>query len=356
MNSYHVGGLNPNSTLWLWGTGTYGQLGDGTTFDHYLPNQVSFYTNGPVIHYTTNGADPNDEDPVIQSGASVTLDRNTILKARALRTGFAPGPIKTASYAITLNPIDDARNFVRQNYLDFLSREPDQGGWDYWTSQISQCGIEVACIHNQRIAVSAAFFIELEFQQSGYVVYRMYRAAYGAVDNAPTRAKVSYSEFIADRAQLVAGSGLPQSTIDLANNFVQRPAFKIEYPDTMTPSEFVIHLFDKANLTNAAQRQAEIDAMTNNGRTRAQVLLDVIEIQEFKDREYKPSFVLMQYFGYLRRDPDQGGYDFWLNILNNRLPNDASGYRSMVCAFITSSEYQLRFGSQITRTNQDCSP
>jgi len=358
MNAYHVGGLNPNGTLWLWGTGTYGQLGDGTTFDHYLPNQVSFYINGPVIHYTTNGADPNDEDPVIQSGASITVDRNTILKARALRTGFAPGPIKTASYEITLNPIDDARTFIRRQYLDFLSREPDQGGWDYWTSQITQCGLDAVCIHNQRIAVSAAFFIELEFQQTGSVVYRLYRAAYGALPGASTRANITYAQFIADRGQLVGGAGLPQSTIDLVNNFVQRADFKAEYPDAMTATQFVDHLFDKASLTGAANallRQQEIDAMSNNGRTRAQVLLDVIEIQEFKDREYKPSFVLMQYFGYLRRDPDQLGYDFWLNILNNRLPNDPSGYRAMVCAFLTSTEYQFRFGTTITRSNQDCS-
>jgi hypothetical protein len=59
----------------------------------------------------------------------------------------------------------------------------------------------------------------------------------------------------------------------------------------------------------------------------------------------------MQYFGYLRRDPDQGGYDFWLNILNNREPNN---YRAMVCAFLTSAEYQQRFGASVTRTNRDC--
>ncbi len=63
----------------------------------------------------------------------------------------------------------------------------------------------------------------------------------------------------------------------------------------------------------------------------------------------------MEYFGYLRRDPDQGGYDFWLNVLSNKLPNDPSGYRAMVCAFITSAEYQMRFGTSITRTNRDCS-
>jgi Domain of unknown function (DUF4214) len=92
--------------------------------------------------------------------------------------------------------------------------------------------------------------------------------------------------------------------------------------------------------------------MNTAGRTRAQVLLQVIEINEFKTREYNPAFVLMQYFGYLRRNPDQGGYDFWLNVVNNV---DRNNYRSMVCAFITSAEYQQRFGSNVTRDDRNCS-
>jgi hypothetical protein len=73
----------------------------------------------------------------------------------------------------------------------------------------------------------------------------------------------------------------------------------------------------------------------------------------FAQAEYNSAFVLMQYFGYLRRNPDQGGYDFWLNVLNNRVPNN---YRAMVCAFITSTEYQLRFGSVVTHSNAECAP
>jgi hypothetical protein len=256
------------------------------------------------------------------------------------------------------NPVDDALTFVRQQYLDFLNREPDQGGWDYWSNQISQCGNDAVCISNRRIGVSAAFFIEQEFQQTGSVVYRMYRAAYGTVPSAPTHANITYAQFIADRALVVGGPGLAQSTVDFANNFVQRPAFKTAYPDALTPTEFVNNLFTAASLTgaaNASLRQTEIAALTSNGKTRAQVLLDVIEVTEFKTREYNQSFVLMQYFGYLRREAEQAGYDFWLDVLNNKLPNDASGYRGMVCAFITSAEYQLRFGTSITRSDQDCS-
>jgi hypothetical protein len=79
--------------------------------------------------------------------------------------------------------------------------------------------------------------------------------------------------------------------------------------------------------------------------------LELIEMTEFRTREFNPAFVLMQYFGYLRRDPDQGGYDFWLSVLNNVQPNN---FRGMVCAFITSREYQERFSPVITRSDQLC--
>ncbi len=255
---------------------------------------------------------------------------------------------------LTPNALDTAQFFVWQHYRDFLSRDPDQGGLEYWTSVITDCGGDAACIHAQRIGVSAAFFIELEFQQTGYVVYRTYRGAYGTRANVPNRANVSFAQFIADRALLVGGSGLPQSTIDYANAFVARPEFVSQYPPSLAADVFVNSLYGTAGLGGpdfGAQRQAAIDGLNSATRTRAQVLLDMINIQEFQAREYNPAFVLMQYFGYLRRDPDQGGYDFWLNILDASQPRN---FRGMVCSFITSTEYQLRSGPSVTRSNQDC--
>lgn len=255
----------------------------------------------------------------------------------------------------TPNALDTAQYFVWQHYRDFLSRDPDSGGLDYWTSQITGCGTDAACIHSQRIGVSAAFFIELEFQETGYVVYRMYRGAYGSRINAPSRAAITFNQFIADRSLIVGGAGLPQSTINYANTFVGRPEFVQAYPAGLSPTDFVNNLYGKANLDGAefaTQRQAAIDGLTGGSKTRGQVLLDLIDIQQYKDREYNPAFVLMQYFGYLRRDADQGGYDFWLNILNASQPRN---FRGMVCSFITSTEYQLRSGPSVTRSNQDCS-
>jgi len=258
-------------------------------------------------------------------------DKNT----QAL-TGIAFG-------ALAPNPINDAQFFVRQHYLDFLDREPDPGGLSYWTDQITRCGNDDLCLKAQRISVSAAFFIELEFQETGSFVYRFYKASYGRI---PT-----YAEFVSDRSKVIGGADLEASKQAFADNWVSRVAFFQIYPSTMTPAQFVNKLFDTADLIPyTTQRQRLISDM-QNGKSRAQVLRDVIEIADFKTREYNPSFVLMQYFGYLHRDPDQGGYDFWLNVLNNREPNN---YRGMVCSFITSREYQERFGLLLRRSNADC--
>jgi len=64
------------------------------------------------------------------------------------------------------NAIDDASNFVRQNYHDFLNREPDASGLAFWTDQITSCGSDQACIEIRRINVSAAFFLSIEFQDT----------------------------------------------------------------------------------------------------------------------------------------------------------------------------------------------
>ena len=106
-----------------------------------------------------------------------------------------------------------------------------------------------------------------------------------------------YSEFVADRSKVVGGADLAANKTALLNEFVLRMEFKQLYPDSQTNTQFVNRLFDTAGLTPfTAERQQQIDAM-NAGKTRAQVVGDVIEIQAFKDREYNPSFVLMQYYG-----------------------------------------------------------
>src|SRR6185295_12790668 len=76
-------------------------------------------------------------------------------------------------------PIDNAGFFVRLHYLDFLNREPDASGLAFWTNEITSCGSDVPCAEVKRINVSAAFFLSIEFQETGYLVERLYKTAFG---------------------------------------------------------------------------------------------------------------------------------------------------------------------------------
>jgi hypothetical protein len=243
-----------------------------------------------------------------------------------------------------INPLEDAQFFVAQHYLDFLNRTADAGGLEYWTNQLRECGQDALCLSQRRVEVSAAFFMAPEFQQTGYTLYRIYKAAFGQ--------RPSYQQFASDRGQLIAGPQLPASTQEFANQFVQRAEFRQLYPESLTANQFVDRLYASAGLSAAqAEKRKASTALANQQQSRAQVLLNLIEQRQFKEREYNPAFVLMQYFGYLRRDPDQGGYDFWLHALNS---SKQANYHGMVCSFLTSREYQERFGALVPRSNQEC--
>ena len=254
--------------------------------------------------------------------------------------------IAAAINAAPTNLLDDAQFFVAQHYRDFLGREPDPDGLAYWTGQITQCGTDQNCINSRRIGVSAAYFIETEFQETGSFVYRFHKATYGQRPN--------YAQFSSDRSSVVGGADLETNKQAFADAWVQRPEFLTKYPAQLSGTQFIDSLLQTVqqgsgvNLSNA--RQALIDDYAAH-QSRARVLRMVADEQAFKEAEYNKAFVLMQYFGYLRRDPDEGGYLFWLDVLNNRVPDN---YRGMVCAFINSAEYQLRFGPAVTRNDQVC--
>ncbi len=332
---------------------------------------VCAFSLSPVIQTLTPDGGSGNVSITVPDGCSwMAVSNSDFLSITSGRTGtgsgsvgysVAPdsgagprrGTLNIAGQTVTViqsppstNAIDDAQFFVYQHYFDFLNREPDQDGLSYWTDQITRCGANAACVNSRRAGVSAAFFTATEFQETGYFIYRLYKAALGR--------QPSYGEFMDGGSQVVGGPNLEQSKSIFADSWVQSAPFLQEYPASWTPDQFVNHLFDRAGLTPfAGERQRQIQAMVNSGKTRAQVLQDVVEIKDLKDREFNPAFVLMQYFGYLRRDPDQRGYDFWLDVLNNREPGNFLG---MVCSFITSIEYQRRFSPVTTRSNADCGP
>jgi hypothetical protein len=251
--------------------------------------------------------------------------------------------------AATGNPIDDPQTFVREHYLDFLNREPDSGGLGYWADQILTCApSDAACIRSKRINISAAFFIELEFQNTGSFVYRFYKSSLGR--------RPSFAEFMPDRAQIVADLDLEANKQAFADAWVQRPEFLQHYPADMSGSLFIdalLQMTQQSSGLDLSSLQLPLMIDWNINQSRARIVRLVADSPAFVQSEYNGAFVVMQYFGYLRRDPDQGGYGFWLSVLNT---SEQNNYRGMVCAFVTSAEYQLRFGSNVTHTNAECGP
>ncbi|HEY6807071.1 MAG TPA: S8 family serine peptidase [Pyrinomonadaceae bacterium] len=256
------------------------------------------------------------------------------------------------------NPIDTANFFVRQQYIDFLNREPDSGGLNFWTNEITSCGSDQACIEAKRINVSAAFFLSIEFQETGYLVYRIYKAGLGNPNLDPV--PVNFANFLRDTQQIglgvQVGIGNWQDVLEankqtFALQFVQRPEFLAMYPQSMTATQvvnqmdanagFVLTGSDKTTLVNL------LGGTPNDLSKRAAVLRQVAENQTLRTAEFNKAFVLMQYFGYLRRSPndapdsDFGGFNFWLGKLDQFHGNYNEA--EMVKAFIVSGEYRGRF-------------
>ncbi|MBA2524435.1 MAG: PD40 domain-containing protein, partial [Pyrinomonadaceae bacterium] len=259
------------------------------------------------------------------------------------------------------NPIDCADSFVRQHYLDFLNREPDGSGLAFWNSEIDLCGTDPGCIEAKRINVSAAFFISIEFQETGYLVYRMYKSSYGNLAGASVL--LTLSEFLPDTRAIGQGVVVNQPGWEtvLEDNkqaftaeFVQRSRFTSVFPTSLTPEQFVDQLFINAAVTpSSTDRALAINEFGGAGTSadaaaRARALRRVAENSTLKQQEFNRAFVLMQYFGYLRRNPNDApdmnfvGYDFWLNKLNQFNGNFVEA--EMVKAFIGSGEYRQRFG------------
>src|SRR5207302_2093688 len=177
------------------------------------------------------------------------------------------------------NAIDTAEYFVRQQYLDFLGREPDPEGFNFWDREISSCGADRDCLERKRIDVSAAFFYSIEFQQTGYLVYRMNKAAYGNLsEDSPV--PVTLADFLPDTRKLGQGlivnqkgweTVLADNQQSFAGDFVQRPRFTSAYPNSMTPAEFVDRLFANAGVSPSAADRAAASAEFGTAATTVDV-------------------------------------------------------------------------------------
>ncbi|HVF45767.1 MAG TPA: PA domain-containing protein [Pyrinomonadaceae bacterium] len=314
----------------------------------YAPSTVS--PGSSVSHWDTSLA-PNQLMEPANSGDL----RHTV----AISGDLTSSQLRDIGWS--LNPIGDVSFFVRQHYLDFLNREPDTAGLDFWTNNVFACGLDQTCAEVRRINTSGAFFLSIEFQQTGSLVYKMNKAGFGNLPGKPVA--VRRASFIADTrrvgstpAQVVVGQGAWEAQLEankqaFALDFVQRAAFQAAHGG-QTAAQFADSLFANVGVTPTAQeRDAAVAAFGAGGAAgQAAALRSVADSDSVTSKTRNEAFVLMQYFGYLQRDPDAApeanlnfdGFNFWLGKLEEFRGNFVAA--EMVKAFIASDEYRHRFG------------
>ncbi|MCA1568608.1 MAG: peptidoglycan DD-metalloendopeptidase family protein [Acidobacteria bacterium] len=274
-------------------------------------------------------------------------------------SGATSGAPDVATISITDNDAAGAANpvmtafpfFVRQQYLDFLSREPDTSGFNAWLGLLNGCqnafNVPATPSGCDRIFVSGeGFFRSVEFQFKGFYVFRFYKLAFGRLPE--------YTEIVSDMS-FVAGA-TPQEVFQrkaqLATNFVGRQEFQTAY-GSLPNSDYVFALLARSGLpqvttpdpadpdgnTKVTLTGVELTRRLDAGTlTRAQVFRAIADSDHVGAAEFNNAFVGMQYYGYLRRKPDSDGFNAWLRVLQS------GDVRTMVDGFLNSTEYKLRFG------------
>jgi uncharacterized protein (TIGR03437 family) len=315
---------------------------------------AAFFTDLPgtdnVDFILPSTVDRGDVPIVVSVGAAASRRTDNDPPKISINTTIAPLPIVNQYY------------LVWQQYDDFLGRAPDASGFNFWTEQILGCGGDAQCVDLKRTNVSAAFFLSVEFQQTGYLVYRTYKAAFGNIPGAPV--PIRHEEFMPDKAQVANGVVVGQSgwqallesnTQSYFSQFVQRSRFTSAFPTNLTPGQFVDALNNNAGGPLSASEKLTAVGLFNgaldtaNTAVRAQVLRKVAEDQDLYNAEFNKAFVLMEYYGYLLRNPydppeathDFSGFNFWLTKLNAHQGDYVKA--EMVRSFLVSGEYRQRF-------------
>jgi hypothetical protein len=324
--------------------------GDTTTLPNVAFARCDYATTVETLVFAANETQKTVSVPIIDDAYAEPTESFQLSLSNP-NGGATIGAQGTTSVAITdndlageANPINSTDFFVRMQYLDFLSREPEAG--QPWSGVLNNCSAgDTSC---DRISVSANFFRSQEFQLKGLFVYRFYKLAFNR--------QPLYAEIVADM-RAVTGTTTAEVQAKkgtFAAAFTQRQEFKNLY-DSLTNQQFVDTLINRYSIQSVTTpdpatpdgttkvtltRTDLVNRLNAATLTRAQVVRAIADSDQVGQAEFNPAFVAMQYFGYLRRDPEAQGYADWLRTINAN-PAD---FRSMVNGFMNSQEYRARFG------------
>lgn len=273
---------------------------------------------------------------------------STVVVTDAQGNTILSGVFNTVTAPISGNDIDDSHYFVEQHYRDFFDREADDSGLDFWEHQITSCGDDSGCRERARINTSGAFFLSIEFQETGYLLYRFNKASFGTM---PRRNDFLIQMQAITQGVVVGQTGWEQKLEDnkreAAERWANRDDFSARF-DGKSNRQFVTELFANAGVTPLEQEREDLISRLDSAlETRGSVLRRVSENAEFSRQEKNPAFVLMQYFGYLHRNPNEGpdqdwsGFNFWLHKLDEHGGDFHAA--ELVKAFLVSGEYRSRF-------------
>jgi cytochrome c peroxidase len=272
--------------------------------------------------------------------------------------------------------IDDPSFFIHQQYLDFLNREPEPGPdgvygtaddpMNFYLNLLNGCQpTDAECIRYIRGALSANFFRSPEFQRKGNYVMYLYMVSIGQrpvtaaeLGDATRVERPHYAEFLADLASISTvndDEALTNVLKDqLAANWLQRTEVQQKFGG-LSNEQFVKTLESTAGVI-VSNESALIASLNTTSQTRAQVLRAIVESPEVDAKFNKASFVTMEYFGYLRRDPEDchnpsnwGGTDpsqcgyLFHNARFNLAVDPGLLQNIIVRGFIESPEYRGRF-------------
>ncbi len=290
---------------------------------------------------------------VLVAPHAVFGDYSIRLQSNSGEVSYVPGAI-TIDPGVNfgaLNPLDDPEFFVAQHYRDFLGRGPDPERAKSLIEELSGCGSDQTCESSRRVDVSAAI-LRSEFLENWFFIHRLYKVALGR--------RPTFSEFNRDRrhiADVQANLGGDRRR-NFARTFVMRSEFVNRYPRDLKADKFVdsllVSVLQISEVDLGSDRRSLAGLHNGSATGRADIIQRLAESKTLAEREDSQAFALLAYFGYLRREPDEAGYQFWLSTLGGQKISDPSAYRPMICAFITSAEYQSRFGMFVTRTDKEC--
>ncbi|HET7113167.1 MAG TPA: carboxypeptidase-like regulatory domain-containing protein, partial [Pyrinomonadaceae bacterium] len=274
------------------------------------------------------------------------------LQSNSGETAFVPGAITIdpAVASPNANPVDDSRFFVSQQVTDMTGRAADSAAIEKLTTQLLQCGTKADCLRAARLDISINL-LGSELPSTALCLNGLYSSSLGR--------RPKLTEFESDRALLMSDTeDQEHARLALAAAFVQRQEFKRKYPTTMKPAEFVDAILATVVQTSSVDLSADKDALISllddQNAGRAAVLNKLATRAEIVDAQYNQTLVMFQYFAFLKRDPDETGFAYWLAVVKNKPLRDSSAARSLVCSFLNSEEYQSRFGILTTHTTREC--